>query len=435
MPPVRGSAEAVGARVLMAPGPGGTLFVAIPAHGGSVLGLLDGTGRSRPGWPIAIEDSTACDVLLPVDDGSVRVVCDATDLPQPEIDAADVRAFAFDAGGRLMAGWPVRLRPVQAGRMVGDELTIVSTRWFTDTVETGRVSHEVWISTISPDGSIRSGPKVPMIETCCGEFWAIGPNGVGYGSIHEVGDSVEAPKSSELTAVSATGISAGFPIELDGLASRPAFDAAGRIHVTVDDGPDRTARTLVFDTGGQAAVGGSDHLGLRSTDACVGIEGSCEVPATPLVGADGTTFVVGAYAFSTEVAGVTPSGQVMAGFPYRSEVGHQGTGICAPGEICEGYNLAAPAIGPDNVLVLVHGAATPSGSGHIVAIGEDGRVRAGWPVELKRPGAAFWSVVAGADGTAYALAIEPEASGASSATVLAIAPDSTVVYATTVIEP
>jgi hypothetical protein len=62
-------------------------------------------------------------------------------------------------------------------------------------------------------------------------------------------------------------------------------------------------------------------------------------------------------------------------------------------------------------------------------------VPSGWPVELQRPGAEFWSVVVGSDGTAYALAIEPEAGGVSSATILAIAADSTVVYTTTIIDP
>jgi hypothetical protein len=56
-------------------------------------------------------------------------------------------------------------------------------------------------------------------------------------------------------------------------------------------------------------------------------------------------------------------------------------------------------------------------------------------VELNRPGSAFWSVVVGSDGTAYALAIEPEAGDASSATILAISRDSTVRWTATIIEP
>jgi hypothetical protein len=72
--------------------------------------------------------------------------------------------------------------------------------------------------------------------------------------------------------------------------------------------------------------------------------------------------------------------------------------------------------------------------GNIVAVGQNGRVRPGWPVLLQRAGAEFWSVVVGADGTAYALAMEPETGNQSSATILAIAPDGTVLYRTTIVD-
>ncbi len=62
-------------------------------------------------------------------------------------------------------------------------------------------------------------------------------------------------------------------------------------------------------------------------------------------------------------------------------------------------------------------------------------MRGGWPVELTRPGSEFWSIAVGSDGTIYALAIEPEAGGASSASILAIDPDSTVRYTATIIDP
>jgi hypothetical protein len=62
-------------------------------------------------------------------------------------------------------------------------------------------------------------------------------------------------------------------------------------------------------------------------------------------------------------------------------------------------------------------------------------MRPGWPVELRRPGAEFWSVTVGSDGTAYALAMEPEPGGTSSASILAIAPDSTVRWTTTIVDP
>ena len=81
----------------------------MPRRSGSVLALLDGNGRPRPGWPIVVAQSTFCGLLLPVADGSVRVVCDATDVPQSDIEGGrDWRAFAFDPSGRSLAGWPVQ---------------------------------------------------------------------------------------------------------------------------------------------------------------------------------------------------------------------------------------------------------------------------------------------------------------------------------------
>jgi hypothetical protein len=434
MSPVRASARDIGERVGLAPGLGGTLFVSIPRPTGSLLALLDESGRLRPGWPVTISDSTVCGDPLPAADGSVRIVCDGTDLPVYDNDPSDVRAFAFDADGHSMTGWPVRLRP-GFGRVIGDDLIYFAAQWLTDTYNVGMVSHEAWLTTIAVDGSVRAGTKVPLVESCCSERWVIAPDGIAYGSTNDYGDSVESPKSSQLIALGNAGIRSGFPIKLDGLASPPAFDAAGRLHVTVSEVSDRTAHTIVLDTNGQATAGGSDDLGFMATDECTGIEGSCETPTAPLVGDDGTTFVIGAHFNDTIVAGVTPSGEVMAGWPYRSTDGHQRAGICPPTDICEGYNLTTPALGPDQVVYLIHAPADTDIGGRIVAIGPDGRVRPGWPVELKRPGAEFWTVVVGSTGTAYGLAIEPESGDDASATVVAIAPDSTVVYTTTIIEP
>ena len=71
----------------------------------------------------------------------------------------------------------------------------------------------------------------------------------------------------------------------------------------------------------------------------------------------------------------------------------------------------------------------------VVAVGGDGKIVAGWPVTLTRAGAGFWSTAVTANGTVYAQAVEPEAGGATSTTILAIAPDSTVRSRTTVLEP
>lgn len=279
----------------MAPRPDGDLYVSIRTSDGAVVARLDRNGSPRPGWPIEVSHATACGLLLVVEDGSIRVVCNGTDLPEPDNDLSDMRAFAFDRAGRLMAGWPVQLRPSGTARMIDDELRVFAERWVTDTYDIDTVSHVAWMTTVAADGSIRTGTNVPMVEGCCGERWAIGPDGVAYGTIPEYGGSPEAPRSSELLVVSLSGVPTGFPVAIDGLASPPAFDSAGRLHVTVNDGPERLARTIVFDTAGRLQAGGSGALGISATDSCVGIEGSCEVPMAPLVGSDGTTFVVGSY--------------------------------------------------------------------------------------------------------------------------------------------
>jgi hypothetical protein len=97
--------------------------------------------------------------------------------------------------------------------------------------------------------------------------------------------------------------------------------------------------------------------------------------------------------------------------------------------------LATPAVGPGDVLFLPQAAPAAMAGGSLVELSPDGHVPPGWPITLRRPGAAFWSVVVGPDGTLWALAVEPEAAGQSSATILAITPDGTVRSRITVVEP
>lgn len=398
-----------------------------------MLARLDGAGRPGAGWPIEIANTSSCTQILPVDDGSVRVVCDATDLPRPEIDDADVRIHAFDSSGRSMAGWPVRLRP-GFGRMLGDELVYFAVQWLTDTLELGQISHEARLTRVAADGRVRTGTPWPLIERYGEEEWSIGPDGVAYGTFLQTGPDGTAP-ASELHAVAFADRPFGFPVAIDGIASTPDFDDAGRLHVTVaGPGPERAARTMIFDTRGRL-VSRSDDLGVVAADECVGIEGTCETPAPPLVGPDGTAYVLDAGFAGTTAAAVDSSGEIPTGWPVRSGADRQARGFCPPTDVCEGYALAMPAIGPGSVLHLLHAAASPSVGGSIVAIDPDGRVRQGWPIELRRPGAAFWSVVVGSDRTAHALAIEPESGGPFSATILSIDPDGTVRAATTVMEP
>ena len=418
----------------MAPAPGGGLYLAVPTPAGSVvITLLDSTAQPRAGWPIVLDGPTACGLVLPVDDGSVRVLCSPDDLNR-ELNSG-MRAFAFDSTGRLLPGWPVDLDGSYSGRVIGNELRLFGVGYFSDVVEKGKPSHEGWLVTVAADGAVRSGARTPLFETCCVEKWTVGPDGIAYGLLSDGKWPDESTGPSRITAIDLSGVRSGWPVKINGSASLPAFDAAGRIHVIVGSPWARPARTLVFDPAGRAVDAGSGSLDIEAASECVGIGGSCPSPTAPLVGPDGTTFVVGRSGERTTVAGLNSAGEAMAGWPYRSKAMIQSNSFCPPRGACDGYTLAAPAIGPGNIVYLLHAAADSSAGGSIVAVGRDGGVVHGWPVSLRRPDAGFWSVVVGSDGTVYALAVEPETKETASATVLAIAPDGTVLYRMTILEP
>ena len=432
--PVRGSARAIGLGIHMAPGADGSLFVSIPLSGGSVLlALLASSGRPQPGWPVILDRATSCGQLLPVQDGSIRVLCRPDELNQ-ELNNG-LRAFAFDSKGSLLAGWPVDLWGTSnTGRVVGEDLTFIVSQSLSDVIEEGKPSHVDGFVTLGADGSIRRGAQVPMFEGCC--QWAVGPDGVAYRVALVSGLDAGSAEVSRITALDVSGVRSGWPISFEGIGSGPAIRPDGRIVVTVASSVPRTSRVLAFDPDRAAVAASSAELPMV-TGEIVFVDGPYEcglpIPKPPLVAQDGGMFIFSE--IDTAVFALDPSLEVMHGWPYRSasplerpdpQLGQEG--INCP-------SLAIPAVGPDSTLYLPLQARDATVGGSFVAVGPDGRVRPGWPVELKRPGAEFWSVVVGSDGTVYALAIEPEGANASSATILAIAPDGTVLWTTTIIDP
>ena len=414
----------------MAPGRVGSLYVAISVREGpAVLVLLDRNGRPRPGWPVAIKDSTRCGVPLPASDGSVRIVCDARDRPQPNPDDPDVRAFAFDADGRLMEGWPVKIEGPTAYGMGGD-LTVVSERSTSDTATGETISHDALMTTVAADGTVRIGTPVALDGNRFGARWAVGPDGHAYG----VRETDEDAESGVITALDRSGTATGWPVKIEGFGSVPGFGPDGQIVVTLGSAKRHTSRVSVFDGGGMVATSGVLPI---ATSERTGDTGGCTpgIPQAPLVAGNGTIFVYSE--LDTSIYGLTPSLAIRNGWPFKPSTS---LATARPGLEFEheaGYCPApvVPGVGPDGTLVLSLKASNSKVGGSLVAVGADGRVRTGWPVELKRPGAEFWSVVAGSDGTTYALAIEPESGAGSSASILAIDSDSTVRYSTTIIDP
>jgi hypothetical protein len=429
--PVRGSAREVGLGIQMAPGADGTLFVSIPASTGSILlALLDTAGRPRPGWPVVLDGATSCGQLLPVDDGSVRVLCT---MENPGSMYSPISAFAFDSASRLLDGWPVGLRGSDyTGRVIGDVLTLAEHTPGSDVITPGEPSHTIGLVTVAADGGVRSGAPVPILETWPWDRWAIDLDGVAYG----VQGSVPSPAVSQITALDLSGVRSGWPISFEGIGSGPAIRPDGRIVVTVASSVPRTSRVLAFDPDRAAVAASSAELPI-ATGEIVFVDGPYEcglpVPKPPLVARGGTTFVFSE--IDTAIFALDPSLDVVRGWPYRPATALEGPNPNSEHDGISCPSLAIPAVGLDGTLYLLLRAREPSVGGSLVAVGPDGRVRSGWPVDLKRPGAEFWSVVVGSDGTVYALAIEPESSGRSSASILAIAPDSTVLYTTTILDP
>jgi hypothetical protein len=308
--------------------------------------------------------------------------------------------------------------------VIGEGLTVIEGQWLTDTSNTGRVSREAWVTIVTANGAFRSGTPAPLVENY--DEWTVGPDGIGYGIALVSGWAEGSAEVSQITALDISGVREGWPVKIDGIASGPAIGRGGRIVLTVGSFVRDTSRVLVVDRDGKVV---SAELPIATAES--GID--C-VPGmqAPLVSQDGTIFVFSE--IDTQIFAIDPSLAILRGWPYRP-----GTPLERPDpwRAEEGINCtspAAPAAGPDNTLYLPLQARDSTVGGSLVAVGPDGKVRAGWPVELKRPGAEFWSVVVGSDGTVYALAIEPESNGGSSASILAIAPDSTVLYTTTIID-
>ena len=217
---------------------------------------------------------------------------------------------------------------------------------------------------------------------------------------------------------------------VNGRPSGLGFGPDGRIYVTEGQEDESPSRILVFDNSGQPLSIGSEALPVAPTSEYGGA-GPFVGPPPPVVTEDGTNFLV------TEDSGTTvyaldATGQVMAGWPYRDTVGLQWPYV-ELGETGSNSWRMDPAVGPGNVLYLLHPPRSPTVGGSIVAVGPDGLVRPGWPVELRRPGAESVGVDR-LNGIYYALAID-RAGQYLVASMLAIAPDSTVRWTTTIIDP
>jgi hypothetical protein len=424
--PMRGSARELGIQIQIAPGPDGTLLVTIPTVGGSTFTILDKGGKPREGWPIFVVGATPCGQLFPISDGSVRVVCTLI-KPDGEI-LSPTGVFAFDTSGRLLPGWPMALDgSTLAARMIGDELTMFA-GWPLPDNNDGKPTEERGLVTIGYTGEVRNGTRVPMF--CCENLAAIGPDGVAAAVTNTSGEGSQL--TSEITAMDHSGVIAGWPRLVDGIAATPAFVSDGRVLVAAGLPTQTTSDAYAFTRDGQ--VNASSPISMAMVDESWHDTGGCgSSPQQPLVARDGRVVVFSEA--DTTIAAFEPSLNPDFRWPYRPArpLVRRDERYVKEDAYCP--LIAIPAVGPDGSVFLPIQARMATVGGSLVAVNPDARVRPGWPVELKRAGSEFWSVVVGPEGTAFALAIEPESSRTSSASILAIAPDGTVRYTTTIINP
>ena len=226
----------------------------------------------------------------------------------------------------------------------------------------------------------------------------------------------------------------GWPVEFDGNGSNAGVGPDGRAVVAAGPFASDSSRVLAFGpdavdarSSGDLAISVVRGVGLGDMD-CAPFK-----PVAPLVSDDGTTFVFSE--IDDRILALDSELGVKAGWPFEPDTPIVRPYYALPESEITCSTFASPAAGSGGALYLSLQAGDAAGGGNLVAVGPDGQVLPGWPVSLNRPGAEFWSVVVGADGTAYALALEPETGEASSASVLAIAPDSTVLSITTIVEP
>jgi hypothetical protein len=424
--PVKGSGRQIGGDVLMAAGMDGELYVAIPTGAGEVLTLLDRNGRSRSGWPIVVTGNDLCDLLLAAPDGSVRVLCYRSESVDG-LGASISQAHAFDRGGDPLPGWPGDVSETFTGVMVDDALVLLSRPYPGDAPEAGAPEY-VHMDVVEADGAMRSGVDIPF--ECCDNAFAIGPDGMATVSTRDWAESGSTVMTT-VVAFDEHGVRDGWPVTIDGSASEGAFDPSGRLHLVVSAPYERPSRQMVIDPDGRQHVG-SDDLDIVSSLTWDGA--GDPYPGAPIVASNGSTFIVSTEEVGTTIMGLDAAGRPLPASPYRSKLGLQFIDGCEPDETGCGSDRTPIGIDSRDVLYLIHEAASSSAGGSVIAIGPDGRIRDGWPVGLRRAGSMFWGLAVNSDGGAYALAIEPEGD-IHSATIVAIADDSTVRYTTTIVEP
>jgi hypothetical protein len=414
------------ASVRLAPTLDDRLWVSLGRGPDTILALLDQTGKPVDGWPIELPFTQGC-VPLAASDGSLRLLCYVSDVdPDHCLDVCQAQVvLAFDAAGTELEGWPVsfgvafeRAVHAETARMVGDDVYLVESGMGAFDPETGRYDSQALLR-ITRDGTVVYGDPVPGSDACC----AISPEGVAFGRSSTYGDG-DVPTGS-LVAFDQSGVLPGWPVDFVGEVSMPGFGRDGALALATWGNSEVLSELRWVGRDGlpwpEAAVTLMD--GAAEWDALWG------GPMSPLVDDSNRAFVI----VGGRIVAFDANGSPLPGWPYEPETAIRTEGGCGEGDTGCPFSVLVPVVDHGPLYVLETG--ERENGGRVTAVHADGSIRGDWPVILKRPGAAFDSIMLSQSGIAFVVAREPESAGATSSTILAITEDGNVRYATTVLQP
>jgi hypothetical protein len=405
--------------VRVAPTAEDRLWVTFRSGTDTILAQLDEAGE---GSPRVIGPVVDC-VPYGVDDGSVRVLCNAGADPETCFEGCNQPVvLAYSGAGEELDGFPVIPRSrsstsVVDARVIGKDLVTVVTESDDARIAEFGEFGSARLVTVAADGSVTETLEIAAPLKCC----KIGPDGVAYGSstLEEEGQELR----TQLIAFDANRIRPGWPKDVDGTASWPSFGPNRQI--LYSSWIDEASRIMRLNPDGSDAASPIDPPVILAWSP----DGDGPIP--PLVDERGRAWVVS----DDAIHGFGSDDAPLDGFPYEPRTSFVQRGMeCGPEDTgCQSW-IEAPRMAPRGLIYSLE--AGPRGKGErITVINPDGSIRSGWPVTLQRQGATWDSVTIGENRTAYAVAFEPEPNNEASISILALAPNSERLWIRTIVEP
>ncbi len=339
----------------------GSLLVA----GFSKLADVDPSGKVRIGWPVTISTS-GFDGPFVLSDGRILVVA----APEGGLSLVSLLAPT----GAFISGWP---RIVQ-GRLVGQPAVGADgTISFAHAVASNSGPTTSQITVFDEAGVEQKGSPITGWDGV-----AFSPQGDMVVWSHETSATSTGGLSVRRTRIAILGSDGhpriGWPRDIVGPASVPAFAADGTVYLSLGSGEiGSTGSVLALDRDGQTKPGFPVSLPGRAmalSSTSQPQEPRMSLP--PVVGMDGTVYVAGMSITQSLVAALDQTGASLGGWPYVVPPGQQFADFVAG--VPNGPR-ANPLVGQTGLLFLL---LRENGEDTLVALDREGRDAPGWPIAV-----------------------------------------------------